>query len=242
MAPRRGGGVQKRGTDRLSPVAENYLLALYSLREEGVRTTPAKLAEYIARMPPTEGLGTSFPSVMGMLRRLAREGLVAVGPDKAVSLTASGEALAEGVVRRHRVAERLVVDVLGLEFHRAHLEAHRLEHALSPELERRIWERLGRPTTCPFGYPIPRSGYTFPPGERLTMDKAQAGVSYTVDRLPKEDPDLLKYLAERGVIPGAAIQVTERAPYRGILAFRTAAGEGTLSSATAAALWLRRTP
>ena len=149
--------------ERLSQVAENYLLSLYILGEEGLRATSGQLAEYIRTLPAGEGLGTTLPSITGMLRRMAREGLVEMTAAKEVKLTPRGVVLAEGMVRRHRLAERMVVDLLGLELHKAHEEAHRLEHAISPDLEVKIRERLGNPTTCPFGRPIPGSGYTPPP-------------------------------------------------------------------------------
>jgi len=148
--------------------------------------------------------------------------------------------LAEDMVRRHRLAERMVVDLLGLELHLAHVEAHRLEHAISPEMEKRIAARLGNPTTCPFGRPIPGSGYVAPPGETLTLDRATAGVTYQVARVPEEDPDLLRFLIEYGVLPDQELLVVEAGQFRGVLVFATAVREGALGYQAAGRIWVRR--
>jgi DtxR family Mn-dependent transcriptional regulator len=227
------------GSERLSPVAENYLLSLYVLGEEGLRATAGQLAEHLRGLPAGEGLGTTLPSVLGMLRRMAREGLLEVTPDKEVKLTPRGVIQAEGMVRRHRLAERMVVDLLGLDLHKAHEEAHRLEHAISHDLEIRIKEKLGNPTTCPFGGPIPGSGYVPPPGPKLALDKAQPGIDYCVDRVPEEDQELLRFLVEQGILPRKTVTVVEASPHRGIITVKTVEGEGALSYGVAARIWVR---
>ena len=97
--------------------AENYLLSIFRLEEQGVRVTLTVLAEHLKTLPVDEGMGTSLPSVGGMIRRMVRERLVESTPNKEVVLTASGRKSAESIVRRHRLAERLVVDLLGIELH-----------------------------------------------------------------------------------------------------------------------------
>ncbi|MBI2855457.1 MAG: metal-dependent transcriptional regulator [Chloroflexi bacterium] len=242
--PRIGRGSQREiapravSVDRLTPATENYLLSLYVLGEEGTRATPGQLAEHLKTLPAGEGLGTSFPTVLSMLRRMAREDLVELSPSKEVKLTSRGLVLAEGMVRRHRLAERMVVDLLGLELHKAHVEAHRLEHAISPDIEVRIRERLGNPTTCPFGRPIPGSGYVPPRGERLTLDQVRPGVSYCVDRVPEEDSELLRFLVEHAVLPEEEVTVVEASPHRGVVTIRTRMGEGALGYAVASRIWL----
>ena len=226
-------------TERLSQVAENYLLSLYVLGEEGLRATAGHLAEYIRTLPAGEGLGTTLPSVLGMLRRMAREGLVELTSNKEVKLTPRGLELAEGMVRRHRLAERMVVDLLGLELHRAHEEAHRLEHAISADLEVKIRETLGNPTTCPFGRPIPGSGYKPPAARRLSLDAAKPGVAYAVDRVPEEDTELLRFLVELCVLPDRSITVVDASQYRGVITVRTEQGEGALGYAVASRIWVR---
>ncbi|MEK7777500.1 MAG: metal-dependent transcriptional regulator [Chloroflexota bacterium] len=226
-------------SERLSPVAENYLLSLYVLGEEGLRATAGRIAEHLKSLPSGEGMGTTLPSVLGMVRRMAKEGLLELTPDKEMKLTPLGIARAEGMVRRHRLAERMVADLLGLELHKAHIEAHRLEHAISPDLEARIIERLGNPTTCPFGRPIPGSGYIPPPGPRLALDQAQQGNGYLVDRVPEEDPELLRFLVEQGILPGKTVTVVEVSPHRGVITIKTEQGEESLGYGVAARIWVR---
>ena len=225
--------------DRLSSVAENYLLALYILlEEEQVRATLGHLAEFLRQFPESEDLGTSLPSVAGMLRRMAREGLVEVTPTKDFRLTSRGMLLAEDMVRRHRLAERMVVDLLGMELHRAHIEAHRLEHAISPEMQSKIAERLGNPKTCPFGRPIPGSGYRPDTQAAISLDQARPGTSYVIDRIPEEDQELLRFLVEHHLIPERRVVVEEAAPYRGILTLRVNQEPVSLGYEVASRIWV----
>lgn len=226
-------------TDRLSPVAENYLLSLYVLREEGVRATLSQLASYLKRIPGEEGLGTTLPTVAGMIRRLEREGLVELTSDKEIRLTTAGLVLAEDMARRHRLAERMVVDLLGVELHRAYVEAHRLEHAISPELLSKIVERLGNPKTNPFGRPIPGSGYDGDPAGVVSLDKCRAGVPYVVVRVPEEDQQLLQFLVEHGIVPDQEVVVRDAAPYRGVITISAAGTEVALGYEVAMRLWVR---
>lgn len=231
-----------KAPERISTATENYLQSLYKLNEEGLRTTPGNLAEYIRRLPVGEGVGTSLPSILGMLRRMAKEGLVTIPANKEVELTTKGQKAAESIARRHRLAERLVVDILGLDLYRAHIEAHRLEHAISPELEECIRIRLGNPTTNPFGRPIPGSGYQAPAGSIVSLADAPQGSSYKVDRIPEEDPELLEFLIDHGVVPGAVVTVVEEGKYRGVLVFKTGSGESALGYEAARFVWMRMPP
>jgi DtxR family Mn-dependent transcriptional regulator len=226
-------------SERISTAAENYLQSLFKLNEEGLRATPGNLAEYIRRLPVGEGVGTSLPSILGMLRRMAKEGLVTIPANKEVELTPKGRQAAESIARRHRLAERLVVDILGLDLYRAHIEAHRLEHAISPELEECIRTRLGNPTTNPFGRPIPGSGYQAPPGTIVSLADAPEGSAYVVDRIPEEDPELLQFLIDHGVVPEATVTVIDQGKYRGVLVFKTESGENALGYDAARFVWMR---
>lgn len=225
--------------DRISNIAENYLQSLYKLREEGLRPSAGNLTDFIRRLPREEGVGTSLPSILGMLRRMAKEGLVTIKPNKEVELTERGEAAAESIVRRHRLAERLVVDILGLDVARAHIEAHRLEHAISPELEECIQQRLGRPATNPFGRPIPGNAPKALSGTEVCLADAEVGRDYVVDRVPEEDPQLLAYLIGCGVMPGADLKVAEQSKYRGVLVFKTDSCESSMGHDAARFVWLR---
>ncbi len=204
---------------RLSMTAENYLLSIYRLNEEDTVVTLTQLAEHLKMLPEGEGLGTSLPTVGGMIRRLEREGLLAVDSKKQLSLTRKGVRHAESIVRRHRLAERMVVDMFDVELHRAHIEAHLLEHAISPYLEERIMDKLGMPTTSPFGYPIPGTDYAHKkPSFRL--NEAKAGQCMEIDKIPVDDEVLLEHLVQNQVIPGNAICVNEINTSTGIISFK----------------------
>ena len=181
------------GLVRLSMTVENYLLSIMRLEEQAMRVTHTQLSEHLKTLPAGEGLGTSLPSVGAMIRRMVREGLLETTTGKDVILTEEGRELAENIVRRHRLAERLVVDLLGLELEKAHIEAHRLEHAISSDLEEKIVAKLGNPTTCPFGHPIPGSGYV-PKLEVLSLGSLMPGDVAIVDRIPEDDQELIEYL------------------------------------------------
>ena len=203
---------------RLSMTAENYLLSIYRLHEEDNIVTLTQLAEHLKMLPEGEGLGTSLPTVGGMIRRLEREGLVEVDSKKQLSLTRKGTKNAESIVRRHRLAERMVVDMFDVELHRAHIEAHLLEHAISPYLEKRIMQKLGMPTISPFGYPIPGTNYSRGKAS-FRLNKAKTGQTLTIDKIPVDDEVLLKHLVENKVIPGTPILVNEINTSTGIISF-----------------------
>ena len=207
----------------LSRAAENYLLSLAILHEDGISPHVSQLAGYLRHIPIEEGMGTTMASVSGMVHRMAREGLVLVNRSKEIELTAEGERVARDVVRRHRLAERLLVDVLDVSLERAESEAHQLEHAISPALLAKIDEKLGYPDTCPYGRPIYRGdGVTLHrdrPGT-LRLSETLQGQYYEIVQVPDEDLPLLEFMVENGILPGQRIEVTDNAPYRGVVDLR----------------------
>ena len=220
---------------------ENYLLSIFNLEEQGLRVTQTQLAEQLKRLPAGEGLGTSLPSVGGMLRRMVKEGLVKMAPDKVVVLTARGQQSAENIVRRHRLAERMVVDLLGLELHKAPVEAHRLEHAISTDLEAKISERLRNPTTCPFGHPIPGSGHA-PTDNATALSLAREGQRLVIDRVPEDDQALLEYFVANHLVPGEPVLVAEAAPYRGVIKLACHENDVIVSYEVAERIWVTPDP
>ena len=215
-APKSRGRRAANSADRLSMAMENYLLSIFRLNEQETHITLTILSEHLKTLPTDEGLGTSLPSVGGMIRRMAREGLVETTANKEVVLTRNGRKSAESVVRRHRLAERLVVDLLGVEMHVAHVEAHRLEHAISPNLEDQIVSVLNNPHTCPFGHPIPGSGYQ-PNKNAMPLDAASSGESMIVDSVPEDDQALLEYFVDKQILPGKRVRVEDAAETRGVI-------------------------
>ncbi|MBC8279571.1 MAG: metal-dependent transcriptional regulator [Chloroflexi bacterium] len=226
MAPpkKQNGNGDSGSTDgdlRLSPGTENYLLCLYKLWEDDETPTITQLTDTLRQLPETEGLGTSVPSVAGMIRRMQRQTLVDVGADKRIRLTKQGLEGGEDIARRHRLAEWLVVKLLGMDLHQAHNEAHRLEHGMSQDFQEKLVERLDYPKRSPFGRPIPGSGEPKMPADALTLDASQPGVAYVVDRIPEEDAQLLKFLADSNIVPEQPITVAEATPYLGVMEVAT---------------------
>ena len=218
--------------------AENYLLSMYRLIEEGAVVTLTQLAEHLKMLPEGEGLGTTLPTVGGMVRRLEREGLLIVGAKKQMSLTKRGTRHAESIVRRHRLAERMVVDMLDVELHRAHIEAHLLEHAISPYLEERIMNKLGMPTTSPFGYPIPGTDYERK-GKSFRLDESETGQELKIDKIPVDDEVLLLHLVQNEVVPGSAIRVNEINISTGIISFECQEKNVVVGHRVGRFIWVR---
>lgn len=189
--------------DGYHPPVEEYLEAVHELLEEGTPVIQARLAER---------LGHSAPAVSEMVRRLADEGWISLA-GRAISLTEAGRAKAESVVRKHRLAERLLTDVIGLPWEKAHMEAGRWEHVISDDVEARLVEVLGHPRTCPHGNPIPGAE---PTGEVLTaLDQADPGEQVRLGRVTEVveiDSDALTYLSRHGFVPGVVATVADRAP------------------------------
>src|SRR5215472_4220878 len=168
-----------------STILEDYVLAIYRTQAAGEHVLGARLAEQ---------LGVSPPTVTEMLGRLRREGLVAAG--RPVRLTEAGLGLARTLVSRHRLAERFLVDVLGLGWEEVHEEAHRLEHAMSARVTERLAEFLGHPTTCPHGHPIMEAGATEPDLALRPLTSVAVGGAGVVRRIAIEEPALLGLLRE----------------------------------------------
>ena len=212
---------EEDGLERFSAVTENYLLCLYRLWEDAVTPTVTQLTDAIKELPPTEGLGSSVPSVAGMTRRMQKQGLVDIGSDKRIRLTRKGFEGGEDIARRHRLAEWLVVRLLEMDLECAYIEAHRLEHGISGELEARLRERLGYPEKSPFGRPIPGAGAPPLPPNCVTLDTAAKGAEYLVERIPEEDRNLLKFLDEAQIVPESRVSVAEATPYLGVMTVST---------------------
>jgi DtxR family Mn-dependent transcriptional regulator len=179
-----------------------YCEAIFELREDDVEVIQARIADRI---------GISRPAVSEMIRRMEAEGLVEM--NGAIRLTAKGLRLAESVVRRHRLAERFLTDILGLSWADAHKEAGKWEHVMSDAVEEAMDRLLGAPTTCPHGNPIPGSDYHAP--DAITLAALAVGGQFTVSRIPEElefTPGLLEFLEDAALTPGVRGTVTASSP------------------------------
>ena len=185
-----------------SPATEEYLQAVYTLADEGGQVIGARLAEFL-RISPA--------AVSEMVHRLERDGLLKLDERKEVRLTDNGYRAASRVVRRHRLAERMLVDLLGYEWWKTHEEAERIEHAMSQEMEERLVRVLGDPQTCPHGNPMP--GTT--PHATRPLERLAIGERATVERIPDQfehEPGFLEYLDAQGVRPGVTLEMIEQRP------------------------------
>jgi DtxR family Mn-dependent transcriptional regulator len=206
---------------------EDYLLAIYTLESEGHAVIGARLAEQLHVSPP---------AVTDALHRMDKEGLVKLTNQKVVHLTATGRGVAETMVRRHRLAERLMTDILGLDWADVHEEAHRFEHVISPKVEERLIALLGEPTTCPHGSPIPGSGARVNTSGIRLSDAAE-GAQVELERVTESgetNRELLNLLGQHGLRPGSRLEVLHVAETLGTIQLRRDGDEVTLGLPAAA--------
>lgn len=205
----------------ISPATEDYLKAIYVLEEEVQPVIAARVADE---------MGVSASTMFTTLRRLEREGYVKVEGRKEIHLTGKGKRVAEGILRRHFLTERLLTDILGLDWVKAHQEAHRLEHAISPEVEERLAKLLRHPTTCPHGNAIPGDDAS-PRRRGMPLDRVPAGskaVFQCVTEGGERDARLLGFLQQHHLVPGVAFQIVDVAPSLGIMTLKVERDEFSL--------------
>lgn len=190
-------------TPEFHPAFEEYCEAIFELREDEVEVIQARIADRLM---------VSRPAVSEMIKRLETEGLVGIDHNN-ISLTGDGQRLAERVVRRHRLAERFLTDILELSWADAHQEAGKWEHIISQPVEEAIVRVLGNPTTCPHGNPIPGADYEAPAA--VPLADVSVGDPFTVSRIPEElefTPGLLEFLEDADVVPGRSGTITAASP------------------------------
>ncbi len=205
------------------PAFEEYCETIYELGEDDLDVIQARIAE---RME------VSRPAVSEMVKRLEAEGLIEAG--RQIVLTPKGMHLAETVVRRHRLAECFLTDILGLSWADAHQEAGKWEHVISPTVEKAMMARLDDPTTCPHGNPIPGSAYEAP--DLVALDTIGVGNEFTVHRIPEElefTDGMLDFLEQSSITPGSKGTVTAMSPdgTATVVIGETAVGVGGFASA-----------
>ena len=190
----------------LSAPVEDYLKAIYDLERDAHPAATNDIAERLAVSPA---------SVSGMMRRLAEQGLITHEPYRGVRLTQDGRRAALRTLRRHRILECYLTEVLGYPWDRVHDEAERLEHAASEELIERMADALGDPLHDPHGAPIPSREGVVEETTRRTIADAVSGERLRVRQVMDEDGERLRYLAELGIRPGSIIRILDRAPFEG---------------------------
>lgn len=208
---------------------DDYLTAIYRLHhDEGQDVIAVRLADRLEITPP---------SVAGMLKRLQRDGLVETDSRKVIQLTPEGLRRAEEMVRRHRLAECLITQVLKVPWWRAYEEAHLLEHGISDVTEPHLYEMLGRPTRSPFGYPIPGPGA---PAKlsMLTLAQVEQGCTAEIERVFEEDEQLLQFFDEENIRPGSKVTVEAIAPYRGTMTINIDGRSVVMGTQVAQRIWV----
>ena len=212
---------------------QDYLKTIYKLAGDP--------AQAVSTSALAERLGVAAPSVSGMMKKLAAEGLIEHLPYQGVHLTEQGRRVAVETIRKHRIVEQFLVQVLGLSWDEVDAEAEVLEHCVSARVVNRMWEVLGRPENDPHGSPIPP-----PDGDLLDMRRlcalhdAPLKVALRLARIEERQPEELRYLAERGLIPGAEVSIEERVPSSGALLLRVGERQHVLDGALARALLIHK--
>jgi DtxR family Mn-dependent transcriptional regulator len=224
----------RRGTTSVSQ--EDYLKAIWEIVQEGQAPISARLAE---------DLGVTPPAVTAALKRMARAGYLRVLRGGRIALSAKGKGAAHHLVLRHRLAEKLLTDVIGLEWSRAHEEAEHLEHGMSPEIVRLLLERFGRDSRCPHGVPLfggmSRLRRQF---GAMRLSEAKSGRSYEVLRVYEKDPLFLDFLDQRHLRPSARLRVVgqEYDQTMSVVVTGHASGAMHLGKPATERIWVRLLP
>jgi DtxR family Mn-dependent transcriptional regulator len=219
-------------TSKVGPSSsQDYVAAVYEMAEESIPTVQAELASW---------MGVSRASVSEAVKRMRRDGLVEIG-GRELRFTSAGEELARHVVRRHRLAERFLVEVIGLPWHRAHEEAEVWEHAISDEVEERLTVILHDPPTCVHGNPIPGTAHPVDYSDLVSLGACRPGQRVVLQRLTEDlelDADVMRYFEDGGLMPGAVIEVRSTAP-DGTLTLEVDGRQVGLSAKLTDNLWVR---
>jgi DtxR family transcriptional regulator, Mn-dependent transcriptional regulator len=211
----------------LTGPVEDYLKAIYDLERDAQPAATNDIAERLAISPA---------SVSGMMRRLSEQGLITHEPYRGARLTDAGRRAALRTLRRHRILECYLTEVLGYPWDRVHDEAERLEHAASEELIERMADALGDPVHDPHGAPIPSREGVVEETSRRTLSDVGAGENVRVRMVMDDDGERLRYLAELGIRPGSIIRLLDRAPFDGPITLWVGDGAGGVTRAVGPAL------
>jgi DtxR family transcriptional regulator, Mn-dependent transcriptional regulator len=222
---------QEPDLGKLNPASKEYLEAVFELEEEGRKVLQARIGER---------LGLAAATVSEGVKRLVVEGYVTITTGREVVLTDTGRVVAETLVRRHRLAERMLTDILGIPWHLCHEQAEDWEKVMTTEVERAILAKLDGQPTCPHGNPIPGAGPAIPWSDLMSVASMQVGQSGKLTRLLEDvelDHDVLKYLEDNKLMPGARLTLTAVAP-DGTLSLTVDGTEVALGSVLADNLWI----
>jgi DtxR family transcriptional regulator, Mn-dependent transcriptional regulator len=207
------------------------LKALYRLTKDGSEAQTGDLAEALSVTPGT---------ITSAVKRLAERGIVDHRPYRGVELTATGRRMAVAAIRRHRIVERFLADMLGYAWNEADRLAATFEHWLPAEVEQRMYQALHRPTTCPHGFPIPEPEVVEFPPELPPLYELEPGDTAIVAVPGDTDDDVIQFLETLGVRPGVHVQVREKHPFDGPLVLHVDGHDRTLSHKLAQLIYVRK--
>jgi DtxR family Mn-dependent transcriptional regulator len=211
-----------------STAVQDYAKAIWALGQ--------RAGEPVSTSAIAERLRVSAASASAMVKRLELLGLVSREPYHGVELTAAGEKVALEVVRHHRLLELYLAEALGMPWDRVHQEAEVLEHAISPELSELIARKLGNPTHDPHGDPIPGPDGEIEEAHTRSLAELEPGEHGVFARVSDSDPEMLRYLTERGIERGAELELVGREPFGGPLTVRSGRREHALGPQLARAM------
>jgi DtxR family Mn-dependent transcriptional regulator len=212
----------------LTRSVEDYLKSVFHLTSQGGFATTSDIAEMLEVAPP---------SVSGMMKRLSETGLIEHVPYRGVQLTPQGRRAALQMIRRHRILESYLTSKLGYDWGDVHVEAERLEHAVSEKLIGRMAEALGEPRYDPHGAPIPTEAGEIEEAELITLADVRVGATVVLRQVGDEHADRLHYLAAQGLMPGTRLVVVERQPFNGPTTVRLGTEARVVGQELAGLLW-----
>lgn len=195
----------------LTEQMEEYLETISKLVERESEVTVSSVAEYMSLSPA---------AVSEMIKRMEEKNLVKRRHRHGLILTGKGEKIARTIIRRHRLSERFLTDMLGMSWENAHEQACRLEHAIGPEMEDRLAQILGNPSTCPHGHPIPDQNGKISESESCSLSELKVGESGKISIVEEENREMLCFLSSLGLMPGTEISIIDIAPFNGPMTVR----------------------
>ena len=219
-------------SEEISAVIEEYLERIYRLQEKSGVARTNDIVKSLGVVPGT---------VTNTVKWLEKEGLVTHKPYKGVKLTEKGRKIALQVIRRHRLSERLLTDILHMEWDKVHDAACKLEHSLTNEIIKPLEKALKHPKTCPHGNPIPTKCGGIIKEESQPLIELGTGEQSTIVKIIEERTDLLHYLNKLGLVPGASVEILEKAPFNGPITVKVGSTSHALSRAIASVIQVKRT-
>jgi DtxR family Mn-dependent transcriptional regulator len=216
---------------QVTDVVEEYLEGIYRLQEKNGVAKTSDIVRLLQVVPGT---------VTNTVERLEREGLLKHEPYRGVKLTEKGRKIALDVIRRHRLSERLLTDFVGVDWDKAHDAACKLEHGITDDVIKKLEKALGHPKTCPHGNPIPTACGGIVEEKSQPLSTLKSRDSGVIAKVVDETPEVLEYIASMGLLPGASIQIVEKAPFDGPVTVKVGGANHALSFSMASIIWVKK--